>query len=500
LTERHLLSLLFFIVSLPSALVPSYLGMPGGPYLGLACVGLVVCLAVLGVWWRTDPVPVRYRILGAAFTLAILLSLLGGQGNLFHANPDWLTRNAVLRDLVVRPWPVIYRVQDHDWLLRAPLGLYMLPAIAGKCLGPRAAVFALLSQSVLIFSLIFYFLVPANRSSRQGLIILGVFCIFSGWDIVGTLANLISGTKWPAEGHIEWWAHLFQYSSTITQLFWVPNHATPGWIFACLYLRWVRSETSLGLVLASVPVLAFWSPLAAMGMVPFAGFAGLKTLIDRRVTWADIAMPALALAAALPALWYEHLAAGTVTHGLLLTHAGFWAHYPAFMALEVLPSLTLIVWASPDPARDPTLLLTALVLFAIPFYRIGEADDFAMRASIPALAVLAVRLGSACADARARAAGRAWTMAACTSLAIGGVTGLLEVRRAVIEAPVAISDRDLPSTWERYNLGSSLAHYIVAMDRAPAWLHSRPEAAVPRRTRPTPAGARPRDAALPPPG
>lgn len=47
---------------------------------------------------------------------------------------DWPKHNAVLRDLMVRTWPVIYHNHDMVSMLTYYLGQYIVPAAVGKLL------------------------------------------------------------------------------------------------------------------------------------------------------------------------------------------------------------------------------------------------------------------------------------------------------------------------------------------------------------------------------
>jgi len=349
--------------------------------------------------------------------------------------------------------------------------MYLVPALAGKIGGVQVAGLALLVQNIVIFSGVFYFIVPRNRSFGAAVFIIGIFCLFSGWDIAGTgLRYFLSGGL-PRYNLIEAWAVLFQYSSQITQLFWVPNHAIPGWVFVCIYLRWLRGEASLGLLLASVALFASWSPLSALGMVPFAAYAGIKSLIERRLKAADIVMFAAAAMAALPMLIYEKLESASVAHSFLWQDPFFSTIYPFFISFEVLPFVALIFFARrKQQALDFTLLVCFIVLLALPFYKIGISDDFAMRSSIPALAILAVLLAVECVESQARV----WKTCAFAALAIGSVTGLLEIRRAVVNAPNPVLACNLIQVWQQDIPDTSLAHYIVPLSKVPDWAISVP--------------------------
>ncbi len=491
MTEGLFFSSLFFLVSISISAVPLFLGMPGAPFISL------VSFLLLTLIWRAEatqalaPRPVRWRLLAFAGAVSIFLCVLGGEGHFFYANPDWLYRDAVLTDLARQPWPVTYRFQNHDWLLRAPLGMYMLPALVEKISGYPVAQIALLVQNVVIFSSIFYFIVPTGATKRTAFIVIAVFWIFGGWHLAGFIIRFFTttpGFDYPAsffrvitapQVHIDWWAAVFfQYPAAVTQIFWVPNHTIPAWVFACLHLRWIRSEISTGLVLATVPILAFWSPLAAFGMTPFAAHAVLKSLFNRRLRSTDILVTLAGITAAIPMLFYEGLGAGSVPHALQAFAPFFWIFYLIFISLTIVPPLGLILWAREGQKTiyDSTLLIAAAFLFLLPVYRLGLANDFVMRGASPALAILAIMLGIQCAAIKGK---RVWMSFAIASLLIGSVTGALEINRALILARNPPPDCNLVQIWQMQEPQMPLTHYIMPVEAAPHWAITEPRPGVP---------------------
>ncbi len=472
MTEGLLLSCLFVLVAIAATLIPVFLHMPFAALISALCCCLVLGVGFAQAWRKNRAAAeshlVNWRILVLSAFFAIGLCLLGGEGHFFYANTDWLYRDAVLHDLSEQAWPVLYRFHDQTWLLRAPLGMYMLPALVGKAFGFPAAEMALLVQNSLIFTLVFYFLVPAGSAIRSALILIGVVCIFSGWDSVGVALKYGFTGSQPESDHIEWWVGLFQYSSNITQIFWVPNHAIPGWVFACLFLKWKRADIGAGLVLAAIPLFAFWSPLSALGMVPFALYVGLSALMRRELTRTDILIVLGAIAAALPMLLYERLNAATVPHRFMWDDPMFPFAYPLFILLEVIPLLALVFLAPSRPPLQPPTWLMTLVLLAIPFYSFGNFNDFAMRASIPALVILAATVGCLCTLRQSRT----WTGFAILTLMLGSITGGLEIRRALIRSINPAGSCNLVQIWQADTPNSPLNHYITPTDSLPAWLHS----------------------------
>jgi hypothetical protein len=119
--------------------------------------------------------------------------------------------------------------------------------------------------------------------------------------------------------------------------------------------------------------------------------------------------PVLTGIAALPGLLYLIVAGDSV--GASAVPVSF-ATYPIFILLEI-GAYLLALRLRPDAGSfgAATAWITVGSLLIIPFGRIGNGMDFAMRASIPALAILAVMVGDIIARATQDTTGgqpRAW--------------------------------------------------------------------------------------------
>lgn len=385
--------------------------------------------------------------LAACIALSLVLLALGGEGRFFYANVDWQVRLAAFRDMAVNPWPFVYATGAEPDMLRAPIGMFLAPALAFKAWGNRAGDIALLIQNALLLGSVMALssqLFPTRRSRMAaGLIVLG----FSGVDAIGDLfLNGMVGE------HLEDWNGL-QYSSTITLAFWVPQHAMAGWIGAMGYLLWRAERIPLATYFSLLPLTALWSPLGLLGAMPFAALAGLRTLLTGRLRWPDIALPALASLLALPSLLYLGAAGDDVGLRLLPVPPPQWL---TFQAIETWPYLLpLILVARPTPFGRDTLWLVAGWLMLIPFVQIGWSIDFMMRGSICALTVLPVMLAAHLQQGRQA---RLWLMA---MLAIGSLTGLAEIRRALRHPPAPVVRCPVPKAWDQtfasYPKGSYLA-------------------------------------------
>lgn len=413
-----------------------------------------------------DSVRVPLTTLAVALAISLGIFVLGGEGRFFYANPDWQIRDAVLADLASHDWPFAYDVHGLSLVLRAPLGMYLLPALAGKG-SPHEIVLLLSNASRLALLLALAWQLYQGTAKR--LIVLGIFLLFSGWDALGLWLKSPAG-DYLSWDHIEQWNAGLQYSSNITLAFWVPQHALAGWTCALLFVLWRRGLAPIGAFAASIPLLAIWSPLAIMGAVPFALLAGITALARRSVGWRDVALPVLALLIALPSLLYVQLDAASLGAGPLLPDR---LSYALVLMFEVFPFLILPLLA---PRTDSTERLTLWIvlgcLLLMPLWRIGVSTDFQMRASIMPLALLAFGFAdwvTGLMDERPRPI--ADLGYAVVALSIGAVTPALEVRRALVNRPSPEPRCSLVGVWTKQTgLVVPMASYLVHSGALPDWL------------------------------
>jgi len=478
LSLRSLVLALLVALGLMQGGLWAFLGLPpiwsmaGGALLVVSMVGVAYAPG-----WHGR---VAWRDLAICGAVSVLVLALGGEGRLTYANTDWQVRLAVLRDLTLNPWPFAYDVAGGPTVLRAPLGMYLGPALIGKATGHLyVAELALWAQNSLLLTLVLGMGSALFDGARAKAIGLVVFLGFSGMDIVG---QALAGQ--PLTLHLEQWAG-FQFTAPITQLFWVPQHCLAGWIFAAAYLAWRRGMVPRVVLAVLLPLLPLLSPLAAIGCLPFALHAYVPAFW-RREFWRDLRWPVLAALAALPGLLYLVVAGDAV--GALAVPLPL-SSYPMFILLEIggyVLALRLRPSAGAYGAATAWIVLASLLL--IPFGRVGGGMDFAMRASIPALAILAVLIAQiverAVTDPAWRPAGK---VALCV-LAIGLATPFGEIARAIAwpRAPVVTCGYYgvVPGGYATYI--AQLARFpaiirppatlIQPHDRAPCWQGPWPDA------------------------
>ncbi|MFT3965699.1 MAG: hypothetical protein QM690_07450 [Sphingobium sp.] len=453
--------LLMGLFALDSVLLLAFLGWPP---LVTAILGAVMAggIAVLAARSVSATVRIGPATIMACTAIAALLLLLGGEGRLFYATADWQIRDAVLADMGRHAWPFDYMLDGRSKMLRAPLGMYLVPALLGGA-SQTARDWALFGHNLVLLTLILAIGSALFEGRRARWIAATIFIAFSGWDIIGTilLDHVTGKARWE---HLESWAGAYQYSAHITQIFWVPQHAMAGWTCALAYMLWRRGLAPVGLFAATVPLVALWSPLAILGAVPFAIFAGLTVLATGRWNGRDVVLGAVALAATLPALAYlgadaQKLGSGPQFPNIVL--------YTLMMLLEVVP-LVLPPFLGRDRHSDlPTLLIAAVCLFLMPLWKIGASADFQMRGSIMPLALVAL----AFADWAIRMRHSGAKLLLLLILSLGGVTGGAELWRAVRLQPSPPPRCSLAEAWTRQSgLIVPNDSYFAATGALPRWL------------------------------
>lgn len=443
------------------------------PLAGIPAAALTLAALAFGhkAFTSADVERVGINRLAICFAVAALGCVLGGQGRFVYAVDDWIIRDAVMHDLIAGAWPPRYDLSGQSFLLRAPLGMYLVPAAIGKLTGVFGAHLALLVQNTLVLGAILAS-VAGSQASRRGFVVaLTVFLAFSGLDAIGWSLNWLTQT---AAGltpelrlHIENWAGPFQYSSHITQLFWVPHHAIAGWAFAAFYLQWRRGVLGAPSLAVVFALCVFWSPLAMLGAVPLLALAGCFDLMRGRIAVANLAAPALIAAACLPMALYLVLDTGGVQKGLLILSWQFWPRNIAFLAVEVLPFYLILKWWRPAQHRFATIELTVVcvTLALLPAYQMGFSNDFAMRASIPLLALLALLVAERIAGA-GTPGGVKWPV---IILAIGAVTPALELARVVVYPAEAYATCNLLQAWRASPFGEKPPAAYLARSGEAAW-------------------------------
>lgn len=408
---------------------------------------------------------VEWRWLLTCLLVGLLLDMLGGEGHFFFAKDDWLYRDAVLSDIVDRWLPVFYTDASGVFMLRAPLGMYLLPAAVGYFLGLSAAHVALLVQNSIILG--FFFYMATLVWPRRRLVFVLLFVLFSGLDVIPVL--LKTGGR-SLLVNLAFWVDSWQYSSNVSQLFWSPNHVLPGWWFAALCLLYLRDEIDLAALAAASSPLVLWSPLTlASGVAIFAFFALRAPRQAFTLRFGGACCAALGLA---PILAYLAIDAENVPHQWLVFDKGFFDDYSVFILFALTQVGVLAFFCRRiEPWFRTTLWASVALLLAIPAYSVGYMNDFSQRVPIIPRTFLAFGFDALVIDLLTSGALLALT-APLLVVMIGAVTPALEFYDTLSTPRFAPSDCNLLSVHMKLHPRNYLSTYLARRDAIPSWLAS----------------------------
>lgn len=468
LTNRAVVVFVSFMMIAPSALFALHLRPAPAAALLAACAGAFALVLRAPAAGGVLEAPIDRRALAFAIVLAAALLVLAGAMHVFYAPDDWRIRDAVLGDMSAGAFPPTYDWKGADFVLRAPLGMYMIPAAVGRLLGVTAAHAVLFVQNSLTLGAIFYMLVTIGRGWTH----LAVMILFAGCALLGISFFAALHLAVSREGMLQFgldsWHPYFQYSGSLIQFFWVPNHALPGWWLAILLLLQARRQVDLATVAVTIGGALMWSPLA---ILPAAVWALVRVVLDWRtnLTSARFWLVAPVAIGFAPVAVYLTLGVADISRGLTADHELFWPLYALFVITQFLQIVFLAFNRERIPRAYQGLLgFCAIVLLALPLVSFGPSNDLVMRGSITALTIVAFLFGWVLLDPEVYRR-PAWYIGVLL-VVVCAPSAAIELLRATTTPRYPISDCSLFEASSALAGKGPPANYMVAKASVPHWL------------------------------
>lgn len=368
------------------------------------------------------------------FLLVLLICAWGGLGGFFFQSSDWHCRNAIFRDLIKFRWPVFY--ENINASLTYYIGIWIVPALIGKIffiifgemIAWKIANIVLLIWCAfgVTLSIIWIIKLLNVKSIKKILLVLILFLGFSGLDFIGTLVNIrfnpakvnpslaknisyvdeideeepteiVMDKKTIDNYHLERWAYFFQFSSMITQIFWVFNQSIVPWLIVIVFINEKRVNKYLLLILTCIA----YGPLPFIGLIPLMFVRGIKLLLISikankiKEFFKDVFSleNLIALISIFPIYYFYYFYNSAISE---LTGRGFrivsevlnWEGIKLFIKFYLLEIGVYWLILGKDNRNNEVLITAFVSLIFIPLLAIGLAYDFAMRVSIPAIVVI----------------------------------------------------------------------------------------------------------------
>ena len=356
---------------------------------------------------KNNKITISKKQLIIFFFLFLLWTYFAGFNGFYYQSGDWSCRNPIFHDLVLMDWPVVY---ENNSALVYYIGFWLPAAAVTKIIGlfgvSSSALWIIAKQLFWLWGAIGVYLIflllciyQNAMKTKERIIVFLIFVFFSGLDILGMLTL---GTGWYISGaiHIEWWSLIYQYSSITTCLFWVFNQSVIPWLVVILFLFEKSPKNFLLLGMACFAS----GPLPFVGLVICMLLRGIEQLIEAikkkqvkpflKNTFSISNI--LVLLTVFPILASYFLSNTSVSTG---TNTGNNPLFDSFIEYIKDPIFVfffffevaiyaLLVWK--EHKRDLMYYGIIASLVVIPYFYVGSASDFCMRASIPALFILMI--------------------------------------------------------------------------------------------------------------
>lgn len=390
------------------------------PYIAIICLSVLYICAV-----RCHRQAIKDRVLAnnetdenlrislgtleLALFFFICIGYYAGYGRFTDQAGDWAKHNAVLADLVNKPWPVYYENGGEHSMLTYYIAQYILPGMIGKAFHSfRCAEIALYVWNVAGILLVFLHLISFIKAKRiiSQLACAAAIPFFAIPIWFSRLALKYFTGKVRGYSHdvnaINWYYASDNYGSDGISLQYFDNFYHLRWTFPQVITIWLLVMLLLEYrdyikyyVIILLPGLLY-SSLSFLGLLPLALGAAIERLVKDRgrnfihqiFSFENIGAT---LTVGLVFLLYFY---GNVT-GEKPPKVNFrWLAYTqSTIAGYITFVMSIVIYAMvlfKDHRKDSIYYAAFASLLLLPFCRMGLWNDLLTRASIPALFVLMV--------------------------------------------------------------------------------------------------------------
>jgi len=414
---KQKLDRIMFETSVVYIALPVFIFLAGWLRLTVAIPACVIFLISLYMMLKNRPDTISWHltraqwgVVLASFLILALWVFFSGQGGFSFQNSDFHYRNAIFRDLIEKPWPVMYDYSAQNipsdggiavgldtMILTYYIAFWLPGALVGKIFGWYAANAFLYFWALLGVSLITYYLFRTLRNVSVWSVIILIF--FSGLDLLGYL--LLSKGVMPGPiAHIEWWSGL-QYSSNTTLLYWVFNQTIAIWLAILLILN-LKNTRSLLFLYA---MLLLHGPFPFLGLLPIVlwkAYQGYPLRISPKSNLDENAVKTILLWAwngVRRAITFENVCGGILVLAIIYLYlsnnisgrkVGVNAPTINMFLLFIFEGGLYLLFLFADHRKNPLYWICIGSLLVIPFFAVGDGQNFCMRVSIPALFMIQI--------------------------------------------------------------------------------------------------------------
>lgn len=401
-------SKILLIITFAYIYIPIAIFLIGFTKLPICIITLLVCIYCVYKMYKDyaselseNEVKVSWPVLSVCIVLIIALCIALGFGGLFLQPGDWHKHNAVLHDLVERPWPVYYSRYENS-MLTYYLGQYLVPATIGKMFSSydiAEVVMAAWGMGGLVLVFLNLIRITVSDTIKKQLRLLWIMFFFCGALPLAQIVCLgLFGDRMYSMGSHHWLlvdGIMIQYRSNLIMIRWVFPQVIVIWLIVILFLENMKNIKHYVILMA--PMILFGT-FAVVIMGILAVIAAIVSVIvanDRKKAVRNVfsisnIVSFLTLGVVLIAYFAGYLGVekpGYIGFGVLdfnLTTFGTVTVFTLFMVG------IYAICIFEEQKKNIIYYCVVLLLWFIPYFKMGLCNDFVMGTSIPGLFILMI--------------------------------------------------------------------------------------------------------------
>ena len=377
------------------------------PFLSVPLVIIAVVLFISNIKGRGTKLsysPLFGGMLLVTFLLTIYWCTSAGLGGFAHQAFDWQKHNVLLQDLIRKPWPVHYHFEGQNGVLAYYIGFYIIPALAGKLLGFNFAQDMMLiwaTIGILLIVINLYHTYGQNHPFRLPVILFGIaafgtfiyaiYGIFRAWAPQDANAVFSFMGEWFSNGlQVQYTSNTTQLAYVFTQMvpaglctiLLIKDHNPSQWGIFCAPLVLYSTFAFIGIIFLVVLTLGISLTIKLVQKQYHTSLALIKQIFNFRNFLALIIAVGLIAYIGCNIIQPKPSAAN-----MQFTITPWQTYFQAFIAIQASWLIWFVILLRRERS-NPMLYAAAIILFVLPFFHFGGANDFCMRVSIPALFVI----------------------------------------------------------------------------------------------------------------
>lgn len=366
-------------------------------WIGIPCV-LFIAFYTWKTWQEskvsTDKIFISSQNILLCLGISVGLNYLLGIGEFLPQTYDFQANNYKYYDLITHQFPVYY--PEQKTYLCYYTGYYLPSALLAKVFGIKTCRYFSFVWSVFGMTLVFCWISTFTRKNIIGLLTIILFFAHA-WFVIKLLMYFEYFQEYLQPYYIQLNHFKLITSSLIKNYAWATQHTIPACLGVCVLIENFKHKTDLKYLLLMLLSTMFWSPLTAVGLVPFVAFyfvKKIKTLFLSNST-KDLGLMILLILSFSPLLLYFVSTEGiheNNTEFIWQTGISSWWIFYLIYTIS-----NFFIWGLflNYKQNQYIFLWKIAVIFPclIAIYRIGIYNDFNIRVSFPSFFMLSILVG-----------------------------------------------------------------------------------------------------------